>query len=325
MEKIGNQEIKNTFELEIKEFLLKHKINRKQKLIVAVSGGCDSLSLLFGLRNIGFDVLALHINHNLREESKEEEIYLRELFAEENIDAIFCKWHGKIQKNLEQEARIARYNFFNEVANDTGIRKVCLGHHSDDQIETFFLNLSRGSSLDGLSAMQGLSSKDDLLILRPLLNLKKIDCKNYLNALKITWIEDKTNQDIKFKRNKIRKLLFELEYEDLIKNRILDTINTLQDVRIILNKTLNKKYKSVVNEEENSAILSLIKFNRFLKYEKIYILNRVLLKLSNLDKKIRKSQLENLLLVLDKENFKRSIVNIEIIKQNNYLFFRKLD
>lgn len=319
------EKIKEYFEKQVLEFLKKYKIKKTEKLLVASSGGCDSLSLLFCLKNLGYKIIAIHVNHNLREESKFEEEYLIELFKKEKIGYKIFTWHGKVEKNLEQEARDFRYKSFCEASKEFNINKICLAHHANDQVETFLMNISRGSSIDGLASIPEYYKKNDIFILRPLLNLKKEDCKNYLNNLNIKWVEDNSNEDIKFKRNKLRKILNELEKPDLIDSRILKTVETLQDIKKIVDKILIKNYKKSIIENENKILLNLKKFNKMINYEKIDLLNKIILRLSNSEHKVRKEQLENIINDFkdNKSKIKRTILNIKIESNINFVEFKK--
>ena len=198
--------------------------NNKIKLAVALSGGSDSLALTIALHQLNYDVLAILVNHNLRVEAKKEIQQTIKTISKYNIKYIVKEWDGNVNKNLENEARNARYSLLLEACRENNIKYLCIGHHMDDQVETFLLNLARGSGLDGLCSMPYLKKIDNINIIRPMLNLTKQDCVNYLTSKNISWCEDASNKDTKYKRNKIRYLLDQREDKQLFNKRICETI-----------------------------------------------------------------------------------------------------
>ena len=130
--------IVDNFESKIKENIEELSISA-EKVAVALSGGSDSLALTIALKNIGFDVLAILVNHHLRAEAGEEITETIKTLKKFKIDYIVKNWDGKYKKNLESEARNARYSLLLEVCKKENINTLCIGHHIDDQIETFLL------------------------------------------------------------------------------------------------------------------------------------------------------------------------------------------
>jgi tRNA(Ile)-lysidine synthase len=197
-----------------------------ETLIVAVSGGADSVSLLLALaelkkkKKLELEFVAAHFNHCLRgAESDRDEKFVKALAEKSGFKFASAKWkakkdHIKSKDNSEQAARIARYEFLGKTAEKFGAFAVLTGHTVDDQAETFLLRLIRGSGLDGLSAMKAvrkLNEEKDALLVRPLLNwARRSDTEGFCRAEKIKYRSDAMNRDEAFLRVKIRKRVLPL-------------------------------------------------------------------------------------------------------------------
>ena len=210
-----------------------------EAVVVAVSGGADSVSLLLALhdltkqKKLGHRIVAAHFNHKLRgAESDADEEYVRQLTTKLGVE--LAVGHGNISSegNLEQNARDARYTFLTQTAAYLKAFAVVTGHTVNDQAETFLINLIRGSGVEGLSGMKsvrvleeekrrrgekeisdpGLSgSSSQLLLVRPLLTwAKRLDIEGFCHDQDIVYRYDTMNEDTAFKRVRIRKILLPL-------------------------------------------------------------------------------------------------------------------
>ena len=155
--------------------LLKNYNNIKDKyIIVGVSAGPDSMALLHMLKNnLKNKIVCAHINHNVRKESDEEELYLKE-FCERN-DIIFesMKIENYHKNNFENEAREKRYAFYEKILKKYKSHYLFLAHHGIDLIETILMKIKRGSNLEGYAGIREVSTLDNYKIIRPLLSLTK--------------------------------------------------------------------------------------------------------------------------------------------------------
>jgi len=177
-----------------------------KKLAVAVSGGVDSVALLHWLVEIGADVVCLHVNHGLRANADIETDYVREICAKLNVPCHVFHWSDEKPKTgLEAAARTARYKFMTDFCHENGIEYLLTAHQSDDQIETFLMNLSRGSGVFGLAAMQPVSERDGIKIVRPLLNVSRAELQNYCDTRDIKYFADEMNSDARYTRVRIRQ------------------------------------------------------------------------------------------------------------------------
>jgi len=206
--------------------------------VVGVSGGPDSIALLHIMMELGLSPIAAHYNHKLREEADQEAEFVREFarslgipFLEDSGDVqLFSQEEGL---SIEEAARILRYQYLFQVADDLGAGAVSVAHHADDQIETILMNLLRGSGMKGLVGMQEVSMPTQwsatIPLIRPFLTVWKDQILEYLDKNQISYLEDPTNKEVIFHRNKIRhELVPSLEnFSPGFKQRLFQTSDIL--------------------------------------------------------------------------------------------------
>jgi tRNA(Ile)-lysidine synthase len=185
------------------------------RYLVGVSGGRDSVALLHWLVESGYrDLIVCHLNHELRGRfAKADARFVEELAAHHKLDfevgATNIRSLAEKKKiSIEMAGRMARYSFFAKVAKAKRARTIFLGHHADDLVETFLINLFRGSGARGLSGMREISSRlvDDveLTIVRPLLSAGRTEIDRYVRSKKLKFREDASNRDLSPLRNRLR-------------------------------------------------------------------------------------------------------------------------
>lgn len=182
---------------------------KNQKILLAVSGGLDSMVLLDLMQTAAkkdqLDLAVVHVNHQLREESVIEAAYLKNYCQEGKIPYYYTEWTTTDKTtNIEARARKFRYDFFSETMNQEGCSSLFTAHHSDDQAETILMKLTRGSSLKnlvGIKDRQPFASGD---LVRPLLIFSKERLENYAKQRTIMYFEDQSNQSDKYVRNRLR-------------------------------------------------------------------------------------------------------------------------
>ncbi len=176
-------------------------------IAVAVSGGVDSVALLHWLADIGADITVLHVNHGLRPAAGAEAEYVQNLAARLGVPCHIFHWReGKPTTGLEAAARTARYSMMTDWCHAHGIGHLAVAHQADDQIETFLLNLARGSGLSGLAAMRPVSYRDGICILRPLLDVPRAELARYCDDRNIKYFHDEMNDDMHYARVRMRKM-----------------------------------------------------------------------------------------------------------------------
>lgn len=189
-----------------------------KSVVVAVSGGSDSLALLYLLATLGAsrpsfpDIIAVTIDHGLRPESAEEARYVARLCKEAGIEHQTLNWDGpKPATGLSAKARAARYGLLCKAARDAGTAMVLTGHTLDDQIETFLMRSTRtgeGSSARGLAGMSAATLLDrEIWLVRPLLAITRDALRGYLRMKAVEWCEDPSNENPKYERVRIREAL----------------------------------------------------------------------------------------------------------------------
>lgn len=175
-------------------------------LLLAVSGGLDSVTMVHLCSQAGFSIALAHCNFRLRGEASDaDEQFTRDLAIRYNVPfyvkGFQTRDYAESHKlSVQMAARELRYNWFSEVIKSEGYRYLLTAHHADDNLETFLINLSRGTGLDGLTGIPGVNGN----IVRPLLPFSREEIAEYAKAQGLTWREDESNADTKYLRNKIR-------------------------------------------------------------------------------------------------------------------------
>lgn len=234
---------------------------QKAKLLIAVSGGLDSMVLLDLLLKLNLDVAVAHCNFQLRgEESNADEDFVKNYCHENSIQGFFQKFDTKQfaedeKISIQVAARKLRYEWFYELLDTENFDFVATAHHLDDQLETFLINFSRGTGLDGLC---GIPSQNDKII-RPLLIFSRAEIETFVNENQLKWREDSSNASDKYLRNKIRHQVVPILKE--LNPRFLEsfenTIQNLNQVQSLVDDASRIVYRKVVQDIENQKIINL--------------------------------------------------------------------
>jgi len=241
--------------------------------IVAVSGGPDSLALSF-LAKIysikkSLGVKYFIVDHKLRKNSTLEAKNVQKHLKKYSINLNILTWNGhKPKKNIQSIARDKRYELLINKAKKFKIKNILIGHHLDDLFENFFIRILRGSGLKGLISLGRETQKDDINLMRPLINVDKNDLIYISDYVFGSFVEDPSNKNDKFKRIKIRNFLNQLSLEGLDRNKFLLTIKNLK----IANE--NIKFYTTKNLKENTTIfqkkdIAILKEDFFLQSDEV--------------------------------------------------------
>lgn len=236
-----------------------------KSIAVAVSGGSDSMALTLlaneWAKKNSVNFIALTVDHRLRVEAKDEAEQVSKWLAKYEIKHKTLTYQGEIPtSNIEAIAREYRYELLCNYVKENKIDYLFIAHNMDEQSETFFLNLSRGSGVYGLCGMPKNSIKNDVNIIRPMLNFTKDEIKEYLNSLNQKWIEDPSNQDDKYKRVRIRKLKSLLEELELSNERLTKTMQNMERVKETIEFFVDECIKTSVSFNEKSVLINREKF-----------------------------------------------------------------
>lgn len=189
-----------------------------QRLVVAVSGGADSVALLSGLatlrQELNLQLVAAHLNHQIRGEAADDDAEFVRIVSLELKVPIEIRSRNipaeadQSGESLEEAARRCRYEMLRSIARETGYDNVATAHSADDQVETILHHVLRGTSISGLRGMPRVRAlADDVRLIRPLLDVQRPEIEVWLRDAGLTWKVDHTNSDTSLTRNRIRHVL----------------------------------------------------------------------------------------------------------------------
>lgn len=250
---------------------------RKHNFLLAVSGGVDSMVLLSLMQNAGCGIQVAHINYHLRGKDSDADAKLVKDFCEKHQ----IKFHlydvsekdEKPEGSIQLWARNLRYDFFRKIQAEENLEYLVTAHHLNDQLETFLINLSRGSGIKGLS---GIPAKENN-ILRPLLNFSKEEIYEFAKEKQIEFREDASNQKNDYLRNKIRnKIIPELlETNENFLDNFSKSIHILSQTKAFVEREISSKIfenenlndgKNVLDKKKIAAESQLVQYEIFNRY-----------------------------------------------------------
>ena len=289
------------------------------KLIIAVSGGVDSIVLFHLCLKLKLNFFVAHCNFKLREkESDLDEKFVRDLAIKHNIKFYTKSFNTKKKSNndnksIQMVARELRYSWFEELSKELNVKHILTAHHLDDSLETFLINLSRGSGIDGLL---GIPRVNDT-VYRPLLIFKKDEILSYAKENKISWREDSSNRKQDYLRNQIR-------------------IEVLPKLKEINPNLLDNFSKSIDRLQQSKSIIKdkiddFIKNVSFTRDEKIYFEINKIKKVTNIDaylyellKRYNFTQWDDIRGLLDSQSGKQIISKThKLLKDREHLILVK--
>ncbi len=235
--------------------------NAGDPVLLAVSGGLDSMVMteLFHLNRQKFGIA--HCNFNLRgEESDKDEQFVRETAKKYRVPVFVtsfpaCEYAKEKGISVQMAARELRYNWFEEIRTREGFYFIATAHHLDDQIETFFINLLRGT---GISGLHGILPKQGTII-RPMLFAFRQQLATYAKEQKLKFREDSSNQSDKYIRNRIRRQVLPLlkEINPEYSRAITETINRVRDFEQIGNQLIKSMQSLIIKTEKDRSIIDI--------------------------------------------------------------------
>ncbi|MCK5392167.1 MAG: tRNA lysidine(34) synthetase TilS [Deltaproteobacteria bacterium] len=246
----------------VKKTLKKYNmLTQGEKVVLGVSGGADSIAMLYALNELidyGLELIVAHLNHGIREEeAKRDSDFVKETAKSLGLTFVYgevdtLKFKEESALSLEDAARTLRYKFFNQVLNKHYATKIATAHTMDDQAETVLMRLLRGSGSKGLSGIPPVSNS----IVRPLIDTSRSEVEEYLRSKKVEWVEDTTNESKEFLRNRVRHdLLVELEsYNPQIKETLSRTADILRAEEEFISKEALKHFGDIFSPNKSELI-----------------------------------------------------------------------
>lgn len=280
-------------------------IQSGDKLVLGVSGGPDSISMLNILNEIKqewqFEIYVAHINHMIRKEANDDEKYVQQYCEKNNIQCFVKRVNvqeiANIQKiGTEEAGRNIRYEFFEEVLQKVGANKIAIAHNKNDKIETIVMNLFRGS---GLSGLKGIEPIREQRIIRPLIECERQEIEQYCEQYKLEPRIDKTNFENDYTRNKIRNIVIPYIKSEFNPN-IIETMERLSQVATeesnYIEIQVEKIYqKLLIERSQNQIILKLKEFNQQEKVIKNRLILLVVKELMGSTQRIEKVHIEDII------------------------------
>jgi len=241
-----------------------------KKLLVACSGGLDSMVLANLLKQLNFDISIAHCNFNLRgEESNGDENFIADYAGKNNIPIFITHFDTALfaadnKLSIQVAARQLRYIWFHQVLEQNNLDYVLTAHHLDDSLETFLINFTRGTGVEGLT---GIPQQNDKVV-RPLLPFTRSEIVAYAKENSIAWREDSSNASDKYLRNKLRHDVVPIlkSLNPSFMESFADTLLHLQQAQSMVSDASGLVYKQVVTENEGQKRINISELKRLPNY-----------------------------------------------------------
>jgi len=318
----------------IKSFISENSlINKNDRILVGLSGGPDSIFLLYILHNyFNNQLIIAHINHKLRGiDSDLDEKFIRTISQKLKIPLYVIredvkKLSTKNKKSIEEVGRDVRFSFFNKILKVENFNKIALGHNLDDNVETILINFIKGSGMKGLI---GIPEKRDNII-HPIINIKKEEILKYLEENKIEYRIDKTNFETDYLRNKVRNYLLpiiEKEFNKNFKEKILALSNILKVENRFLDDLVENIKNDILKFEDDFVKIDLKKLQNLHLSLKRRLIRKVI---NHFNKDLREYPLNHIDKVISLENKKTGKeielpLNLIAVKDKNNLIIERRD
>jgi len=323
-----------------KRYISSQKLfTRKDKILLTVSGGIDSVVMCELFHQAGLQFGIAHCNFQLRGQESDADEYFVKLMAEKYEVPFYVNHFNTLDiasglsVSIQMAARQIRYDWFEEIVESEKYQYFATAHHQNDEIETFFINLLRGT---GIAGLHGISPKQHHLI-RPLLFTNRSKIEKYAGENKLEYREDSSNVSIKYLRNAIRhKIIPEFKHLAGDFERIMiENIEKIRDTEIIFNEMMELKRKEIVIVKDAVVLLNIEKLNN-LHPIKIYLyhflspygfnnetIDSLILTLNDISGKQFYSTTHRLL--KDRENIMITTINHTVIQKDEVFFINETD
>lgn len=278
-------------------------IDEDDKIVVAVSGGPDSISLLDILYKLNYNICVAHINHGLRENAIIDQEFVEDFCKKRNIPCFVKQIKLKeLQEKmtLEEAGRKERYDFFFEVMKKQNCTKIATAHNSNDNAETVIMNIIRGSGVSGLKGIEPIRNN----IIRPLIEITRKEIESYCIENELNPRHDESNDEDVYTRNKVRLNIIPY-IEENINSNVVNNINRLSNIvqkeEKYIEKETEKAYEEcLIDAEENRTVYNLKKFNSFDIIIKERLIKKFIINLLGNAKDIEKIHIDDIVKLCDR-------------------------
>lgn len=312
-------------------------IENGEKVVLAVSGGPDSICMLDILKDIkndetidlNFEIVVAHVNHMIRKEAEEDEKYVKK-YCEENQIEFYSK-SIDVQKmannnkiGLEEAGRKARYDFFDEILEKTNAQKIAIAHNKNDKVETVLMHILRGSGINGLKGIEPKRGK----YIRPLIECERNKIEEYCNEKNLQPRIDKTNFENEYTRNKVRNLLIpyiQKEFNPSLIQTIDRLSNLVAEEEDYMDMQVQKIYEEIlISENEKEIQLDLKTFNLQEKVIKSRVILYTITRLFGNSKGLEKIHIEDIIKLCSNNIGNKYLTpnkKIKILIKNHKIYF----
>lgn len=303
------------------------KLNKNLNYLVAVSGGPDSMFLLDNLVKNNFDIVVCHVNYHKRWSSNVDQKIIEDYCKEHNVrlEIKNVKASEYTKGNFQDQARVIRYDFFNEIAQKYQIYNLVVAHHVYDLLETYLIQKQR-KAIVSYYGLKFKSTYKSLSIYRPMLELKKEDIIDYLTLYRVKYGFDETNELEIYERNKIRQQTIN-KLTDLDINLMLSEIKELNSEQELLKDQLEVIYNSVIVADDTLSINEFHKYNDNFRLQQMIVYEFLFNYSEDLVLRLKKAKIKEIVRVLTKSkrpNISISLThNISLIKEYNYVYINE--
>lgn len=312
----------------IKAYVGKYHMLEKGDIVLAgVSGGADSICLLFVLlklqKEIPFALRVVHVNHGLRgAQAKRDEEYVAKVCRQENIPCkVFCENVELIAKkrrqSIEEAGREVRRSCFEQAASEWGAGKIALAHHMEDNAETLLMHLVRGSALKGLGGIYPVTGK----YIRPLLGVGRKEIEQYLEQRNIAFCQDDTNEETIYIRNKIRHKVLPVLQNEINGKSVLhmnQAMDELREVQAYMETQVEMLYQRAVQMNGDAFLVKEDEMRKEPDVLKRMLLHRVLTQAADASKDIGRVHVENCISLFDRQVGKEVILPYGLLARKGY-------
>lgn len=295
---------------------------RKSRLLIAISGGIDSVVLTHLCHELNLNIALVHCNFSLRgKESDADEDFVMELADDLDLEVFVQRFdteaYAKTNKrSIQMAARELRYQWFEELAEQLKFDYILTAHHADDNLETFLINFTRGTGLEGLTGIPQVNGT----FVRPLLPFSSNDIENFAQEKRIKWRDDSSNKSVKYLRNKLRHEVVPIlkSINPSLLQSFQTTLNNLQDTSVIINDRMEAFLEKVAEKVSDNEIRYNISEFKKLKHPKAYLFETF--------KEYGFTEWNDIEHLLDAQPGKQVLSNnYRLIKDREYLLLSKIE